>query len=231
MPGARQERKLLISLTFAVNSPGLAFELRNSTESDPRRQPLAGANCRSEHASGMLPVFPLVVGAMTDSRSTRKLDRLDLKILRALQENARISYVDLADKVGLSTTPCMDRVKRLESAGVIQGYHASLDPIALGLTLLVFVEITLSNQSPEAFDAFREAVDELSYVQECHLVSGQSDYLIKLRLTDLASYRKYLGELLLALPHVRESKSYIVMEEAKQTALLPLDLISHRFKR
>lgn len=179
----------------------------------------------------MLPALSPVITAMTDSQNARKLDRLDLKILRALQENARISYVDLAEKVGLSTTPCMDRVKRLERTGLIQGYHASIDPLALGLSLLVFVEITLSNQSPEAFDTFREAVAGLSYVQECHLVSGQSDYLIKLRLTDLASYRKYLGEMLLALPYVRESKSYIVMEEAKQTALLPLDLISHRFKR
>lgn len=169
---------------------------------------------------------------MTESRTKpRKLDRIDLKILRALQDNARMSYVELADRVGLSTTPCMDRVKRLESSGVIQGYHATIDPHAMGLDLLVFLEITLSNQSPETFEQFRAAVDSLSYVQECHLVSGQSDYLIKLRLTDLGSYRKYLGELLLALPNVRESKSYIVMEEAKQTALLPLDLISHRFKR
>jgi len=218
-------------MTFAVNASGAAFELRNSTESAQRRQLLAGANCRHADSSVMLALLSPVVTAMTDSQNARKLDRLDLKILRALQENARISYVDLAEKVGLSTTPCMDRVKRLERTGLIQGYHASIDPLALGLSLLVFVEITLSNQSPEGFEAFREAVDGLSYVQECHLVSGQSDYLIKLRLTDLASYRKYLGEMLLALPYVRESKSYIVMEEAKQTALLPLDLISHRFKR
>lgn len=169
---------------------------------------------------------------MSESRSkSRKLDRIDLKILRALQDNARMSYVDLAEKVGLSTTPCMDRVKRLENSGIIQGYHARIDPASLDLALLVFLEITLSSQSPDAFDEFRKAVDGLSYVQECHLVSGQSDYLIKVRLTDLGSYRKHLGELLLALPHVRESKSYIVMEEAKQTSLLPLELISHRFKR
>ncbi|MEX0622862.1 winged helix-turn-helix transcriptional regulator [Saccharospirillum sp.] len=166
-----------------------------------------------------------------DSGKNRKLDRIDLKILRTLQDNARISYVDLAQTVGLSTTPCMDRVKRLEQSGLIQGYQAILSPEALGLGLLVFIEITLSNQSTQAFDEFRKAVDGLSYVQECHLVSGQSDYLVKIRLTDLPSYRKYLGDLLLALPHVRESKSYIVMEEAKQSSALPLDLISHRFKR
>jgi len=160
----------------------------------------------------------------------RPLDRIDFKILKALQENARLSYVELAQKIGLSTTPCLERVKRLESSGVIQGYHAKLNTETLGLELLVFLEITLASQSPEAFQEFKAATEKISYVQECHLISGQSDYLLKLRLTDLNSYRKHLGELLLALPHVRESKSHIVMEEAKQTGKIPLELINHRFK-
>ncbi len=165
----------------------------------------------------------------TDSKN-RQPDRIDLKILKALQDNARLSYVELAQKVGLSTTPCMERVKRLEAKGYIEGYHAQLNSQALGIELIVFLEITLGSQSPQAFTEFREAVEKLTYVQECHLISGQSDYLLKLRLTDLKNYRKYLGELLLALPHVRESKSHIVMEDAKQSTKLPLDLISHRFK-
>lgn len=165
-----------------------------------------------------------------DNTRNRPLDRIDLKILKALQDNARLSYVELAQTVGLSTTPCMERVKRLENSGVIQGYHARLNADALGLELLVFLEITLASQSPEAFSEFKQATEKLAYVQECHLISGQSDYLLKVRLTDLKSYRKHLGELLLALPHVRESKSHIVMEDAKQTQLLPLDLVSHRFK-
>jgi Lrp/AsnC family leucine-responsive transcriptional regulator len=165
-----------------------------------------------------------------DISKPRALDRIDLKILKALQDNARLSYVELAQKVGLSTTPCMERVKRLESSGYIQGYHAKINADALGLELMVFLEITLASQSPEAFAEFKEATEKLSYVQECHLISGQSDYLLKLRLTDLKSYRKHLGELLLALPHVRESKSHIVMEDAKQSGMLPLDLVSHRFK-
>lgn len=165
-----------------------------------------------------------------DSTRARPLDRIDLKILRALQDNARLSYVELAQTVGLSTTPCMERVKRLENSGVIQGYHAKLNSDALGLELLVFLEITLASQSPEAFAEFRMATEKLAFVQECHLISGQSDYLLKVRLTDLKSYRKHLGELLLALPHVRESKSHIVMEDAKQTEALPLDLVSHRFR-
>lgn len=160
----------------------------------------------------------------------RNPDRIDLKILKALQDNARLSYVELAEIVGLSTTPCIERVKRLETSGLIQGYHARINPDALGLELLVFLEITLSNQSADAFHEFRIATEKLSYVQECHLISGQSDYLLKVRLTDIKSYRKHLGELLLALPHVRESKSHIVMEEAKQSQMIPLDLVSHRFK-
>ncbi|MFT4675724.1 MAG: Lrp/AsnC family leucine-responsive transcriptional regulator [Reinekea sp.] len=160
----------------------------------------------------------------------RPLDRIDLKILKALQDNARLSYVELAQRVGLSTTPCLDRVKRLEASGYIQGYHAKLSTDALGLELLVYLEITLVSQSPETFQAFRTATEKISYVQECHLISGQSDYLLKLRLPDLKSYRKHLGELLFALPHVRESKSHIVIEETKQSAILPLELIAHRHK-
>lgn len=165
-----------------------------------------------------------------ESNKTRPLDRLDLKILKALQDNARLSYVELAQKIGLSTTPCVERVKRLESSGYIQGYHAKLDADALGLELLVFLEITLASQSPEAFAEFKQATESFGYVQECHLISGQSDYLLKLRLPDLKSYRKHLGDLLLALPHVRESKSHIVMEDAKQSGKLPLELVSHRFR-
>jgi Lrp/AsnC family leucine-responsive transcriptional regulator len=165
-----------------------------------------------------------------ETSKPRQLDRIDLKILKALQDNARLSYVELAQKVGLSTTPCIDRVKRLEHSDYIQGYHAKINADALGLELLVFLEITLASQSPETFAEFKEATSKLSYVQECHLISGQSDYLLKLRMPDLKSYRKHLGDLLLALPHVRESKSHIVMEDAKQSGKLPIDLISHRFK-
>ena len=106
---------------------------------------------------------------------TRSLDRIDLKILSSLQDNARISYVELASQVGLSTTPCLERVKRLERAGIIRGYKAVLDPAALKANLLVFVEISLETQSPAVFDEFRRAVTKLPQIQECHLVSGQFD--------------------------------------------------------
>ncbi|WP_211827608.1 leucine-responsive transcriptional regulator Lrp [Kistimonas asteriae] len=154
---------------------------------------------------------------------TRQLDRIDRNILRVLQENGRISYVDLADKVGLSTTPCMERVKRLERENVIQGYSARLNPNFLEAGLLVFVEISLYSKSADIFDEFRQAVGSLPNVQECHLVSGNFDYLIKARISEMASYRKLLGDILLKLPGVRESKSYIVMEEVKETLSLPIE--------
>ena len=152
----------------------------------------------------------------------RQLDRIDRKILRTLQENGRISYVDLADKVGLSTTPCMERVRRLERENIIQGYSALLNPAHLQAGLLVFVEISLYSKSTDIFDEFREAVIELPNVLECHLVSGHFDYLVKARISEMASYRELLGDILLKLPGVRESKSYIVMEELKETLSLPI---------
>ncbi|WP_447555833.1 Lrp/AsnC ligand binding domain-containing protein [Vreelandella sp. EE22] len=147
----------------------------------------------------------------------RTLDRIDLRILRALQENARISYVDLAAQVGLSTTPCLERVKRLERAGVIRGYKALLDPQALKANLLVFVEISLETQSPAVFDEFRRAVETLPQIQECHLVSGQFDYILKCRIPEMSAYRQLLGDVVLTLPGVKESKSYVVMEEVKES--------------
>ena len=147
---------------------------------------------------------------------TRSLDRIDLKILRCLQENARISYVDLASRVGLSTTPCLERVKRLERSGIIRGYKALLDPRALKANLLVFVEISLETQSPAVFDEFRRAVAMLPQIQECHLVSGQFDYILKCRIPEMSAYRQLLGDVVLTLPGVKESKSYVVMEEVKE---------------
>lgn len=152
----------------------------------------------------------------------RKFDRIDRNILRILQREGRISYTELADRVGLSTTPCMERVKRLEKDGVIEGYHAHINPEALDYHMLVFVEISLSYQSPDAFERFNQAVAQLPYILECHLVSGDADYLIKARISDMSQYRELLGDILLTLPGVKNSKSYIVMEEVKESHELPI---------
>jgi Lrp/AsnC family leucine-responsive transcriptional regulator len=156
-------------------------------------------------------------------RTLRAPDRIDRKILRTLQDDGRISITDLAARVGLSATPCSERVKRLERDGLISGYHARLNPHALGQTLLVFVEIRLAAKSGQIFDEFKREVLRLPNVLECHLVSGDFDYLIKARIPEMNAYRKLLGDMLLALPGARESKSYVVMEEIKESVALTID--------
>ena len=152
----------------------------------------------------------------------RDLDRIDRKILRCLQHDGRIAITELADRVGLSATPCSERVKRLERDGYILGYHARLNPHALGQSLLVFVEIRLAAKSGQIFEEFRREVLKLPNVLECHLVSGDFDYLIKARIPEMTAYRKLLGDMLLALPAARESRSYVVMEEIKESLALTI---------
>ncbi|MCG8519118.1 MAG: Lrp/AsnC ligand binding domain-containing protein [Pseudomonadales bacterium] len=161
---------------------------------------------------------------ISEGRRKKGLDRLDRKILLELQKHGRLSYVELAERVGLSATPCVERVRRLENDGYIEGYYARLNPQLMGYSMLVFVEISLSYQSRDAFEKFNEAVESLPFMLECHLVSGDADYLIKARITDISEYRALLGDMLLKLPGVKNSKSYIVMEEVKETFELPIDV-------
>ncbi len=148
---------------------------------------------------------------------------MDRKILDLLQRQGRISMTDLAEQVGLSTSPCSERVKRLERDGVITGYHAHLSPEALGRTLLVFAEIKLSAKSGDVFDKVRNELLHMPEVLECHLVSGGFDYLIKARLRGMGEYRHLLGDILRKLPVAAESHSYVVMEEVKETLVLAVD--------
>lgn len=157
------------------------------------------------------------------THATRELDRIDIKILSILQKDARIPITELAEKVGLSVTPCGERIKRLEKEGIILGYHAKLDPHALSLALLVFVELKLSTKSGVIFNKFKQEILKLPSVLECHLVSGDFDYLIKARIAQMSDYRTLLGDILLTLPGAQESRSYIVMEEVKEGFALPLE--------
>ena len=149
-------------------------------------------------------------------------DRLDIKILRALQRDGRLSTVALAEAVVLSPTATTERVKRLSRDGIIKGYHAELDPAMLGRALLVFIEVTLDKTTPDIFARFAVAVRAAAEILECHLVAGGFDYLIKTRVKDMEAYRNLLTQTILALPGVRESRSYAVMEEVKADRHLPL---------
>ena len=155
-------------------------------------------------------------------KNPKTLDRTDRRILECLQADGRISNVQLARKVNLTPTPCIERVKRLERQGYIKGYTAILNPELVNAGLLVFVEIDLSHNSPDAFRRFREEARRLPEVMDCHLVSGNFDYLIKARVSDMKAYRELLGEKILSLPDVKGSRSYVVMEEVKETLNLPL---------
>lgn len=155
-------------------------------------------------------------------RKPRPLDRTDRQILQALQADGRISNVALAKKVNLTATPCLERVRRLERDGYISGYTALLNPQMVEAGLLVFVEINLLRNSPDAFRDFRRQALKLPEIQECHLVSGNFDYLMKARVKDIHEYRSLLGEKILALPGVSDSRSYVVMEEVKESTVLPL---------
>ena len=153
-----------------------------------------------------------------------KLGRIDLNILRILQKDGRISYTDLAKQVGLSVTPCIERVKRLERENYILNYGARVSAQKLNQSLVVFVQIRLNHTSQKNFEEFRRSVMDLENVQSCFLVSGNYDYLLKARVADMSSYRELLGHRILKLPAVQESTSYVVMEELKDTMDLPISL-------
>jgi len=150
------------------------------------------------------------------------LDRTDRNILKMLQEDGRITTVELADKVGLSPTAASERIKRLQRKHYVLGYRAMLDPKKLGLGLLVFIEVTLDKTTPDVFERFADAVKRSPEVLECHMVAGGFDYLVKTRVADMAAYRSLLGDVLLALPGVKESRTYAVMEEVKSDGALPV---------
>ncbi len=152
-----------------------------------------------------------------------ELDRIDRRILDILQRDGRIAMTELAGQVGLSASPCTERVRRMERAGVISGYHARVNPEALGKTLLVFVEIKLATKSGDVFDAVRKELLHMPEVMECHLVSGDFDYLVKFRLRGMKEYRHLLGDILKRLPVAAESHSYVVMEDIKESLYLPTD--------
>ncbi len=150
------------------------------------------------------------------------LDRIDLKILQALQVDGRMANLKLAETVALSPTAVLARVQRLTREGYILGYEARLNPLKLGAGLMVFVEVLLDKTTPNVFDAFKAAVQVRAEIMECHMVAGGFDYLLKTRMADMTAYREFAGTVLWQLPGVRETRTYAVMEEVKSTTHLKL---------
>jgi Lrp/AsnC family leucine-responsive transcriptional regulator len=150
------------------------------------------------------------------------VEETDRRLLRALQADGRITNQELARRCNLSPAACHERVKRLREKGFITGYTATLDPQKLDLSLLIFVEVHLDRTTEETFERFADHVRRAPEVLECHMVAGGFDYLIKARVKDMAAYRAFLGETLVAMPGVRETRTYAVLEEVKNTLELPI---------
>ena len=156
------------------------------------------------------------------SRGERGIDKIDARILRVLQADGRISNLKLAELVHLSPTAVLERVKRLTRDGFILGYEARLNPAKLDAGLLVFVEVLLDRTVHDVMDNFRAAVQARPEILEAHLVAGGFDYLLKTRVSDMAAYRQFIGSVIWTLPGVRETRTYAVMEEVKNTTQIPL---------
>ncbi|PSH03795.1 MAG: ArsR family transcriptional regulator [Acidobacteria bacterium] len=150
------------------------------------------------------------------------LDEIDCKILDVLQHEGRISTLDLAERVGLSPTPCARRVKRLEELGVIEGYVAVLNPKALGVGLNVFVNVRLRSSTRNAIETFEQAIKDMPEVVECYLVTGNYDYLLHLRLADVDMFKDFVRERLTNIASVGETLSSIALEQTKFTTAIAL---------
>ena len=158
---------------------------------------------------------------MNEDKSS-EIDKIDRKILQALQQDGRISNLKLAESIGLSATAVLARTQRLQREGIIEGYEARLNPVKLGRGMAVFVEVLLDRTSPNVFEQFKAAVQVRPEILECHMVAGGFDYLLKTRSADMGHYRDFAGQVLWQLPGVRETRTYAVMEEVKLSHALPL---------
>ncbi|WP_167730501.1 Lrp/AsnC family transcriptional regulator [Terasakiella sp. SH-1] len=151
-----------------------------------------------------------------------KLDRIDRRILADLQEDGRMTNVELARRAGISAPPCLRRVRALEEAGFVKGYHADLDPAALGFNVTVFAHVGLNSQAEADLNAFEELVKSWPEVRECHMLAGETDFLLKIVEKDWDSYQQFLTKNLTAAPNVAHVKSSMTIRSAKTTPGVPI---------
>lgn len=153
-----------------------------------------------------------------------KLDKIDRRILHDLQADGRITNVELARRAGISAPPCLRRVRVLEEAGYIQGYHADLEPKALGFNVTVFAHVGLSSQAEADLEAFEALVDEWPEVRECHMLAGETDFLLKIVAHDWDAYQHFLTSQLTAAPNVSHVKSALSIRTSKSKPGVPIDV-------
>lgn len=151
-----------------------------------------------------------------------KLDQIDKKILRYMQENARITNAELAEKVGLSPTPCLRRLRRLETDGIIKGYHTEVNKEALGVGVTVVILVKLEKEDEASLRAFEAAITEREEVMECYLVTGKFDYFLRVIIPTLTAYETFLSETLLRMPNVASVESSFTLREIAHRTVLPI---------
>ena len=142
-------------------------------------------------------------------------DRIDLAIIEELQKNARITVTELSSRVGLSKTPCQNRIKRLEEEGYILGYIALVNQQKMDASHVTYVQVTMNSTHSKALNAFNQAVREIPEVEQCHMIAANFDYLLKVRTANMTDYRKVLGEKIAGLPYVQHTSTFVVMEDIK----------------
>jgi Lrp/AsnC family transcriptional regulator, leucine-responsive regulatory protein len=156
------------------------------------------------------------------SKEMVALDQIDRKIIKALQDNARLSSQELSERVGISTSPCWRRVKALEDAGVITRYVTLVDPEALGLSISIFTNVSLDKQVETALETFQKAVRKRPEVMECYLMTGDFDYLLRVVVGSLHDYERFLLDHLTKIPGVASIKSSFALKQVKYTTALPV---------
>jgi DNA-binding Lrp family transcriptional regulator len=159
---------------------------------------------------------------MQNKISDSAFDKTDRKILDALQENARITNIELAQKVGLSPSPCLQRVRRLQQSGLISRYVTLLNPLALGLTVSVFIQVSLEKQVERALEMFEKAIRSRPEVMECYLMTGDADYLLRVVVADVQSLERFIVNYLSKIPGIASIKSSFALKQVKYKTALPL---------
>ncbi len=152
-----------------------------------------------------------------------KLDQIDHKILRHLQENARITNAELAEKVGLSPTPCLRRLRRLEADGIIKAYHTEVNREALGINVTVLILVKLEKEDDSTLREFEESIKTRPEVMECYLVTGKFDYFLRVVIPTLAAYETFLSETILRMPNVATVESSFTLRQVEHKAVLPVE--------
>lgn len=155
--------------------------------------------------------------------SDYKLDKIDLKILKLLQENSKITNLDLSRKIGLSPAPTLERVKKLEQAGIIISYHAKVDSAAIGLNVKTYVLVNLAWQKPNALENFIKKVKQVEEITECYIITGDADFILKIVCKDIPTYEKLLFKTLSQIDEIERLKTLMTLSKVKKEKVLPYD--------